>query len=214
MTDVAFHQVPPIGELLSYVCFSSIQETNILGFKGPRKMTVIIPGMNMQQERVELRPRSVGLTWPPAFPPFSPRAYQPSYNRTHSQSSTLLIDPNLSTQIGWPSLVSRLLTWCWIGNRYIAQTYWCTVSGFARCVTLYTLLLIYLSIFEDIFMDSLIYSSIYFRPWHSIAKGIKYESGNTCLKWFLASEVVNVSAKRIELNLCTAADNLWKRNEV
>jgi hypothetical protein len=33
-------------------------ETNILGFKGPRKMSVIIPGMNMEQERVELRPRN------------------------------------------------------------------------------------------------------------------------------------------------------------
>ena len=29
-----------------------------------------------------------------------------------------------------------------------------------------------------------------------------------------ASEIVNVSAKQTELNLCTATDNLWKRNEV
>ena len=35
------------------------QETNILGFKGPRKMSVIIPGMNMDHERVEFRPRTV-----------------------------------------------------------------------------------------------------------------------------------------------------------
>ena len=35
------------------------QETNVLGFKGPRKMTVIIPGMNLDHERVEIRPRSV-----------------------------------------------------------------------------------------------------------------------------------------------------------
>ncbi|XP_056604035.1 tubby-related protein 3 isoform X1 [Triplophysa dalaica] len=31
-------------------------ETNVLGFKGPRKMTVIIPGMNMNFERVPVRP--------------------------------------------------------------------------------------------------------------------------------------------------------------
>ncbi|KAK2163920.1 hypothetical protein LSH36_72g06041 [Paralvinella palmiformis] len=33
-------------------------ETNVLGFKGPRKMSVIIPGMNLDHERVEIRPRS------------------------------------------------------------------------------------------------------------------------------------------------------------
>lgn len=35
------------------------QETNVLGFKGPRKMTVIIPGMNADCERVPIRPRNV-----------------------------------------------------------------------------------------------------------------------------------------------------------
>lgn len=35
------------------------QETNVLGFKGPRKMSVIIPGMNMDHERVSIRPRNV-----------------------------------------------------------------------------------------------------------------------------------------------------------
>uniref|UniRef100_A0A8C6SYH3 Tubby-like protein n=1 Tax=Neogobius melanostomus TaxID=47308 RepID=A0A8C6SYH3_9GOBI len=34
------------------------QETNVLGFKGPRKMSVIIPGMNMDHERVSIRPRN------------------------------------------------------------------------------------------------------------------------------------------------------------
>lgn len=37
------------------------QETNVLGFKGPRKMTVIIPGMNMNFERVAVRPQNVSL---------------------------------------------------------------------------------------------------------------------------------------------------------
>ncbi|KAL5010213.1 hypothetical protein ScPMuIL_012518 [Solemya velum] len=32
-------------------------ETNVLGFKGPRKMTIIIPGMNIDHERVDIRPR-------------------------------------------------------------------------------------------------------------------------------------------------------------
>ncbi|XP_019348055.2 tubby-related protein 1 [Alligator mississippiensis] len=35
-----------------------IYETNVLGFKGPRKMTVIIPGMNSDNERVPIRPRN------------------------------------------------------------------------------------------------------------------------------------------------------------
>jgi len=42
-----------------FVCVGCWQETNILGFKGPRKMSVIIPGMNMEHERVDFRPRTV-----------------------------------------------------------------------------------------------------------------------------------------------------------
>lgn len=37
----------------------SPQETNVLGMKGPRRMTVIIPGMSKDNERVPLRPRNV-----------------------------------------------------------------------------------------------------------------------------------------------------------
>ncbi|KAM6309705.1 tubby-related protein 3 isoform 2-T3 [Podargus strigoides] len=33
-------------------------ETNVLGFKGPRKMSVIIPGMNMNHKRIPIRPRN------------------------------------------------------------------------------------------------------------------------------------------------------------
>ncbi|KAL4232945.1 hypothetical protein ACF0H5_007633 [Mactra antiquata] len=32
-------------------------ETNVLGFKGPRKMTIVIPGMNLDHERVDIKPR-------------------------------------------------------------------------------------------------------------------------------------------------------------
>ncbi|XP_076969995.1 tubby protein homolog isoform X3 [Tamandua tetradactyla] len=39
---------------LAAVCY----ETNVLGFKGPRKMSVIVPGMNMVHERVSVRPRN------------------------------------------------------------------------------------------------------------------------------------------------------------
>ncbi|KAG9276928.1 tubby-related protein 1-like [Astyanax mexicanus] len=35
-----------------------IYETNVLGMKGPRRMTVLIPGMNKDGERVPIRPRS------------------------------------------------------------------------------------------------------------------------------------------------------------
>ncbi|NP_001092462.1 tubby-related protein 3 [Bos taurus] len=39
---------------LAAVCY----ETNVLGFKGPRKMSVIIPGMNMNHERIPFQPRN------------------------------------------------------------------------------------------------------------------------------------------------------------
>ncbi|KAK7895952.1 hypothetical protein WMY93_021277 [Mugilogobius chulae] len=39
---------------LAAVCY----ETNVLGFKGPRKMTVVIPGMNMNFERIPVRPKN------------------------------------------------------------------------------------------------------------------------------------------------------------
>ncbi|XP_056608027.1 tubby protein homolog isoform X1 [Triplophysa dalaica] len=39
---------------LAAICY----ETNVLGFKGPRKMSVIIPGMSMDHERVSIRPRN------------------------------------------------------------------------------------------------------------------------------------------------------------
>jgi tubby-related protein 1 len=35
---------------------AAVFETNVLGFKGPRKMTVLIPGMNSEGERIEMRP--------------------------------------------------------------------------------------------------------------------------------------------------------------
>lgn len=34
-----------------------VYDTNVLGFKGPRKMTVIIPGMTSDQQRVQVCPR-------------------------------------------------------------------------------------------------------------------------------------------------------------
>ncbi|XP_062914048.1 tubby protein-like isoform X3 [Mobula hypostoma] len=39
---------------LAAICY----ETNVLGFKGPRKMTVVIPGMNVNHERVAIKPRN------------------------------------------------------------------------------------------------------------------------------------------------------------
>jgi len=35
-----------------------VYETNVLGFKGPRKMTVVIPGMTLEQERVDVSPKT------------------------------------------------------------------------------------------------------------------------------------------------------------
>ncbi|KFO77348.1 Tubby-related protein 3, partial [Cuculus canorus] len=39
---------------LAAICY----ETNVLGFKGPRKMSVIIPGMNMNHKRIPVHPRN------------------------------------------------------------------------------------------------------------------------------------------------------------
>lgn len=39
-----------------------VYDTNVLGFKGPRKMTVIIPGMTPDQKRVEICPRDESET--------------------------------------------------------------------------------------------------------------------------------------------------------
>ncbi|XP_063294667.1 tubby protein homolog isoform X6 [Pelobates fuscus] len=43
-----------VRQELAAICY----ETNVLGFKGPRKMSVLIPGMNMDQERGFSRPRN------------------------------------------------------------------------------------------------------------------------------------------------------------
>ena len=42
------------------------QETNVLGFKGPRKMTIIIPGMTSDHKRVDIKPRGVSTRLHPA----------------------------------------------------------------------------------------------------------------------------------------------------
>jgi hypothetical protein len=47
---------------------SLFQETNVLGFRGPRRMTVIIPGMNSDNERVPIRPRNVSFYHPTPYP--------------------------------------------------------------------------------------------------------------------------------------------------
>lgn len=43
-----------------FTCFWH-QETNVLGMKGPRRMTIIIPGMDKNNQRVPLRPRNVRI---------------------------------------------------------------------------------------------------------------------------------------------------------
>ena len=46
---------------ITMIIFLFFQETNVLGFKGPRKMTIIIPGMNLDHERVDIKPRGVKI---------------------------------------------------------------------------------------------------------------------------------------------------------
>ncbi|XP_067408300.1 tubby-related protein 2 [Emydura macquarii macquarii] len=47
-------ETAPIRQELAAVCY----ETNVLGFRGPRKMTVILPGMNTDNERISIRPKN------------------------------------------------------------------------------------------------------------------------------------------------------------
>ncbi|XP_068439155.1 tubby protein homolog isoform X2 [Clinocottus analis] len=47
-----------VRQELAAICY----ETNVLGFRGPRKMTVIIPGMMESDERVSIRPQSESET--------------------------------------------------------------------------------------------------------------------------------------------------------
>ncbi|CAG5908399.1 unnamed protein product [Menidia menidia] len=47
-----------VRQELAAICY----ETNVLGFKGPRKMTVIIPGMLENDERVSIRPKEESET--------------------------------------------------------------------------------------------------------------------------------------------------------
>lgn len=49
----------PLDGSYYYTLLAVWQETNVLGFKGPRKMSVIVPSMNMNFERVPVRPQNV-----------------------------------------------------------------------------------------------------------------------------------------------------------
>ncbi|XP_078663434.1 tubby-related protein 3-like isoform X4 [Branchiostoma floridae x Branchiostoma belcheri] len=53
-SNMAMPDASNMREELAAVCY----ETNVLGFKGPRKMTVIIPGMTLDHERVAIKPRN------------------------------------------------------------------------------------------------------------------------------------------------------------
>ncbi|CAG8699064.1 4869_t:CDS:2, partial [Cetraspora pellucida] len=50
-----------IREELGAVVYVSQQDPNILGFKGPRKMTVLLLGMTRNGERPEFRPTTVSI---------------------------------------------------------------------------------------------------------------------------------------------------------
>ncbi|XP_069079785.1 tubby protein homolog isoform X1 [Pleurodeles waltl] len=53
-TSTSTLETSSLRQELAAICY----ETNVLGFKGPRKMSVIIPGMNMDHERVSIRPHN------------------------------------------------------------------------------------------------------------------------------------------------------------
>ena len=48
----------PDGSNVRQELAAAIYETNVLGFKGPRKMTVVIPAMTHDHKRIEVKPKS------------------------------------------------------------------------------------------------------------------------------------------------------------
>uniref|UniRef100_A0A8C0X643 Tubby-like protein n=1 Tax=Castor canadensis TaxID=51338 RepID=A0A8C0X643_CASCN len=48
------HETAQIREELGVVCY----ETNVLGFRGPRKMFVVVPRMNSQNQRISIQPQN------------------------------------------------------------------------------------------------------------------------------------------------------------
>ena len=40
-------------------CICTTQGVNVLGFKGPRKMTVVIPAMSHERDRIAVKPKRV-----------------------------------------------------------------------------------------------------------------------------------------------------------
>jgi len=96
------------------------QETNILGFKGPRKMSVIIPGMNLEHERVELRPRTV--------------SYLSTFASLCIQSVISL--PLLVSAFTFLCLSARR-TWVWMDPPWGAFCQITLTSCYFICITLY-----------------------------------------------------------------------------
>ena len=53
--------------MCSYTCTCILhytQEVNVLGFKGPRKMTVVIPAMSHDRQRIAVKPKKVSVEVP------------------------------------------------------------------------------------------------------------------------------------------------------
>ena len=46
------------------IIFCPVQETNVLGFKGPRKMSVLVPAIaSDSKHRISIKPKSVSIAW-------------------------------------------------------------------------------------------------------------------------------------------------------
>lgn len=98
-----------------------IQETNVLGFKGPRKMSVIIPGMNMDHERVSIRPRNVCRRF---------------LNSCDIYLMSLITDVEMFM---WRDAVlnqCRTMNHCWPGGRTRTQRVWLNFTTRRLCGTM------------------------------------------------------------------------------
>ena len=88
-----------------------MQETNVLGFKGPRKMTVLIPGMNMDHERIELKPRTVSNRLLPAVFWVTMAHCLRCWLTLESPTLSLYRDLYLSLVLSWVALVESASVW-------------------------------------------------------------------------------------------------------
>lgn len=121
------HWLVQVMHVLHFIILST-QETNVLGFKGPRKMSVIIPGMNMDHERVSIRPRNVRHPVTPKLPSVSTGS-TPSWWLYHWPGVWQSLCPRSALRY------DRTMSHCWPGGRTRTRRAWSNCTTRRPCGT-------------------------------------------------------------------------------